>query len=78
MEGTPVLVEESETLSLQNFAHPYCKKKNHELTKEELLYNSTFGSFCSQMEALFGDLGATFEKHNNCLPVLVDKKTTCS
>ncbi|KAG0007289.1 hypothetical protein BGZ81_005003, partial [Podila clonocystis] len=70
------LVEECDTLSLQNFAHPYRKKKGHELTKEEVLYNSTFGSFRSQMESLFGGLGATFEKHNNRAPVLVDKKQT--
>ena len=28
------------------------------------------------MEALFGELGSTFEKHNNRKPVLVDKKQT--
>jgi DDE superfamily endonuclease len=70
------LVEESDSLTLQNFAHPYRKKKNQDLTEEESLYNSTFGSFRSQMESLFGDLGATFEKHNNRTPVLVDKKQT--
>ncbi len=70
------LVEESDTLSLQNFAHPYHKKKSQDLTKEESFYNATFGSFRSQMESLFGDLGATFEKHNNRSPVLVDKKQT--
>ncbi|KAF9975351.1 hypothetical protein BGZ75_000560 [Mortierella antarctica] len=70
------LVDESDTLSLRNFAHPYRKKRNVELTEEESLYNSTFGSFRSQMESLFGDLGCTFEKHNNRAPVLVDKKQT--
>ncbi|KAG0008230.1 hypothetical protein BGZ82_004801, partial [Podila clonocystis] len=70
------LVEDSDTLSLRNFAHPYRKKKNHDLTEEESFYNCTFGSFRSQMESLFGDLGATFEKHNNRAPVLVDKKQT--
>jgi hypothetical protein len=70
------LVEESDILSLQNFAHPYRKKKGHDLTEEELLYNSTFGSFRSQMESLFGNLGSTFEKHNNRAPILVDKKET--
>ena len=69
------LIEEN-TLSLQNFAHPYRKKKNQELTTEETFYNETFGSFRSGMESLFADLGATFEKHNNRAPVLVDKKQT--
>jgi hypothetical protein len=70
------LVDDSDTLTLQNFAHPYRKKKNMELTEDEALYNSTFGSFRSQMESLFADLGSTFEKHNNRAPVLVDKKQT--
>jgi hypothetical protein len=70
------LVHDSNTLTLQNFAHPYRKKKNMELTEDEALYNSTFGSFRSQMESLFADLGSTFEKHNNRAPVLVDKKQT--
>jgi hypothetical protein len=70
------LVEESDTLSLQNFAHPYRKKKHQELAEEESQYNSTFGSFRSQMESLFGELGATFERHNNRAPVLVEKKQT--
>ncbi|KAG9065466.1 hypothetical protein KI688_001749 [Linnemannia hyalina] len=52
------------------------KRKNKDLTQEEAFYNSTFGSFRSQMESLFADLGSTFEKHNNRAPVLVDKKQT--
>ena len=70
------LVEECDKLSLHNFAHPFRKKKNHDLTEEESAYNSTFGSFRSQMESLFGDLGSIFEKHNNRAPVLVDQKQT--
>ncbi len=70
------LIDESDTLKVQNFAHPYRKQKNKELTQEEALYNTTFGSFRSQMESLFADLGSTFEKHNNRTPVLVDKKQT--
>lgn len=64
------------TLTPQNFAHPYRKKKGQSLTAEEVAYNATFGSFRSGMEALFGELGSTFEKHNNRKPVLVDKKET--
>lgn len=71
----PKMVEDS-TLCLQNFTHPYRKKRNHELTVDETLYNKTFGSFRSQMESLFADLGSTFEKHNNRAPVMVDKKQT--
>ncbi len=70
------LVEECNKLSLHNFAHPFRKKKNQDLTEQESAYNSTFGSFRSQMESLFGDLGSIFEKHNNRAPVLVDKKET--
>ncbi|KAF8927439.1 hypothetical protein BGZ47_002160 [Haplosporangium gracile] len=70
------LTEESDTHTLHNFAHPYRKKKHQELTKEESAYNATFGSFRSQMEGLFGDLGTTFERHNNRSPVLVEKKET--
>ncbi|KAI1288275.1 hypothetical protein EDD11_010048 [Mortierella claussenii] len=70
------LVDESDSLTLQNFAHPYRKKKNQDLTEEESQYNSTFGSFRSQIESLFGDLGSIFEKHNNRAPVLVEKKQT--
>lgn len=70
------LVEETDTLSLRNFAHPYRKKKHQELAEEEAQYNSTFGSFRSQIEALFGELGSTFERHNNRAPVLVEKKQT--
>jgi hypothetical protein len=69
------LVEEDE-LSLCNFAHPCRKKRNQEQTEKEKTYNKTFGSFRSQMESLFAELGNTFEKHNNRAPVLVTKKQT--
>ncbi|KAG0037492.1 hypothetical protein BGZ83_003392, partial [Gryganskiella cystojenkinii] len=69
------LLEDSD-LSRNNFAHPYRKKKNRDLTVEEMFYNRTFGSFRSQMESLFADLGSTFEKHNNRAPVMVEKKQT--
>ncbi|KAG0009328.1 hypothetical protein BGZ80_002496 [Entomortierella chlamydospora] len=70
------LVDESDNLTMQNFAHPFRRKKNHKLREAESKYNATFGSFRSQMEALFGDLGSTFQRHNNRIPVLVDKKQT--
>ncbi|KAF9342613.1 hypothetical protein BGX26_007191, partial [Mortierella sp. AD094] len=70
------LIEENEDLTLQNFAHPIRKKMRQELSKAESQYNKTFSSFRSQMEALFGDLGSTFQRHNNRTPVLVDKKQT--
>jgi hypothetical protein len=69
------LVEVNE-LSLCNFAYPCRKKRNQEQTEKEKTYNKTFGSFRSQMESLFADLGKTFEKHNNRAPVLVTKKQT--
>src|SRR6202034_1950547 len=69
------LVEETD-LCTSNFAHPIRKRKLKEMTEEETNYNSMFGSFRSQMESLFGDLGHTFEIHNNSKPVLVEKKQT--
>jgi DDE superfamily endonuclease len=70
------VVEVSDKFSKQNFVHPVRKRRNKDLTEEESAYNSTFGSFRSQMESLFGDLGNIFEKHNNRKPVLVAKKET--
>ncbi|KAF9344595.1 hypothetical protein BGX26_004143, partial [Mortierella sp. AD094] len=69
-------VDESDNLTMLNFAHPFRKKKHHKLSEAESHYNATFSSFRSQMEALFGDLGSTFQRHNNRTPVLVDKKQT--
>jgi DDE superfamily endonuclease len=70
------VVEVSDKFSKENFVHPFRKRRNQDLTEEESAYNSTFGSFRSQMESLFGDLGNIFEKHNNRKPVLVAKKET--
>ncbi|KAF9103377.1 hypothetical protein BGX27_010610 [Mortierella sp. AM989] len=70
------LTDESEDLGMQNFAYPVRRKKHQKLSAAESSYNVTFGSFRSQMEALFGDLGSTFQRHNNRTPVLVDKKQT--
>lgn len=70
------VVDVSDKFSEQNFVHPVRKRRNKDLTEEESAYNSTFGSFRSQMESLFGDLGNIFEKHNNRKPVLVAKKET--
>jgi hypothetical protein len=68
MEGTD--------LGISNFAYPIRKRKLKELTQEESNYNGMFGSFRSQMESLFGDLGHAFEIHNNSKPVLVEKRQT--
>lgn len=70
------LVEENDDISKRNFCYPIRKHCGKELTKEEVNYNKTFGSFRSQMEAEFGDLGTTFAKHNNHQPVLVTKVET--
>lgn len=53
-------------------------RKHHgkELNKDELSYNKTFGSFRSQMKAVFGDLGTLFAKHHNRQPVLVTNVDT--
>lgn len=63
-------------LTLHNFTHPFRKKKHQDLTLQESEYNSTFGSFRSQIEALFGELGSVFERHNNRAPVITEKKKT--
>lgn len=63
-------------LTKDNFCCPVRKKRHQDLAESESNYNSMFGSFRSQMESLFGELGRTFEKHNNRNPVLVDKKRT--
>lgn len=69
------LVEDNE-LSKKNFCYPIRKHRGKDLSSDEANYNSIFGSFRSQIESAFGDLGATFEKHNNRRPVLVSKIET--
>ncbi|KAI1286597.1 hypothetical protein EDD11_010609, partial [Mortierella claussenii] len=71
----PTILEKSD-LRRTNFCTPIRKKRQQELTSNEASYNSMFGSFRSQMEALFGELGRTFERHNNRSPILVDKRQT--
>ena len=69
------LLEDTD-LAKRNFCCPIRKKRNKDLTTEEANYNKIFGSFRSAMESLFGELGRTFEKHNNRQPVIVDKRQT--
>jgi hypothetical protein len=69
------LVEDNE-LTNKNFCYPIRKHRGKELAKYETNYNKIFGSFRSQMEAIFGELGTVFEKHNNRRPVLVTKIET--
>jgi hypothetical protein len=69
------LVEDND-MTRGNFCYPIRKHRGKELTKEETNYNNTFGSFRSQIEATFGDLGTIFEKHNNRKPILVTKVET--
>ncbi|KAI1288279.1 hypothetical protein EDD11_010017, partial [Mortierella claussenii] len=63
-------------LTTANFVHPFRKRRHEDLGQTESNYNSMFGSFRSQIESLFGDLGHVFEKHNNRQPVIVDKRQT--
>jgi hypothetical protein len=70
------LMDENNDISKRNFCYPIRKHRGKELSKDELSYNKTFGSFRSQIEAVFGDLGTTFAKHNNRQPVLVTKVDT--
>lgn len=67
---------EGSDLTYKNFACPIRKKKTKDLAKDQLNYNSIFGSFRSMMEDTFGELGLTFDKHNNKVPVRVDRKKT--
>ena len=64
------VVEDTE-LSKKNFCYPIRKSRGKDLAQDEANYNKIFGSFRSQIEAEFGELGAIFEKHNNRKPVLV-------
>jgi DDE superfamily endonuclease len=64
------------SMSKKNFCYPIRKSRGKDLAQDEANYNKIFGSFRSQMEAEFGDLGAIFEKHNNRKPVLVTKIET--
>ncbi|KAI1288627.1 hypothetical protein EDD11_009851, partial [Mortierella claussenii] len=69
------VVEDTE-LSKRNFCYPIRKSRSKDLAQDEANYNKIFGSFRSQIEAEFGELGAIFEKHNNRKPVLVTKIAT--
>lgn len=69
------LVEDND-LTKKNFCYPIRKHRGKDLAEDEANYNNIFGSFRSQIEASFGDLGATFAKHNNRRPVLVSKIET--
>jgi DDE superfamily endonuclease len=69
-------IVEDTSMSKKNFCYPIRKSRGKDLAQAEANYNKIFGSFRSQIEAEFGDLGATFEKHNNRKPVLVTKIET--
>jgi hypothetical protein len=60
----PDAVAESK-LNKHNFSHPFRKAKDKELSDSEKTYNEQFGSFRSQIESLFAELGNTFERLNN-------------
>ncbi|KAI1285148.1 hypothetical protein EDD11_000909, partial [Mortierella claussenii] len=69
-------ITEDTDLSKKNFCYPIRKSRSKDLVQDEANYNKIFGSFRSQIEAEFGELGAIFEKHNNRKPVLVTKIAT--
>ncbi len=69
-------IVEDNDMTKANFCYPIRKSRGKDLLQEETNYNKIFGSFRSQMEAEFGDLGSSFEKHNNRKPVLVTKIET--
>jgi hypothetical protein len=71
----PSIIDKT-TLARTNLCTPVRKKAHKTLAPDESNYNNIFGSFRSQMESLFGELGRTFEKHNNRSPVQVDKAQT--
>ena len=55
-----------------NFYHPIWKLKGIDLSVSEVKYNEKFGSFRSKIESIFGELGNTFERLNNCKYIRVD------
>ena len=63
-------------MSKRNFCYPIRRSRGKSLAEDEANYNKTFGSFRSQMEAEFGELGTVFEMHNNRKPVRVNKIET--
>ncbi|KAG0036475.1 hypothetical protein BGZ83_003803, partial [Gryganskiella cystojenkinii] len=69
-------IVENTDLSKKNFCYPIRKSRSKDMPSEEANYNKIFGSFRSQIEAEFGELGTIFEKHNNRKPVLVSKIST--
>ena len=69
-------IMEDSDLTYRNFASPIRKSCSKDLDQEQANYNNIFGSFRSLIEDTFGELGLTFEKHNNRAPVRVDKKKT--
>lgn len=60
----PDAIEDSK-LNKHNFCHPFRKARDKELTDSEKMYNEQFGSFRSQIESLFAELGSRFERLNN-------------
>ncbi|KAF9431924.1 hypothetical protein BGZ76_011517 [Entomortierella beljakovae] len=60
-------------LTKKNFCYPICKSRGKELTKEEVDYNTIFGSLYSQIDDEFGELGSTSAKHSNRKPFQVTK-----
>lgn len=67
---------EDNDMTKGNFCYPIRKHRGKDLKPDEANYNKIFGSFRSQMEATFGELGTVFEKHNNRTPVIVSKVET--
>jgi hypothetical protein len=58
-------------LTEANFVCPVCKQRGLELSPAETQFNKIFGSFRSQIEAIFGEIGTTFERFNNRMPIRV-------
>ncbi|KAF8519071.1 hypothetical protein JB92DRAFT_2711411, partial [Gautieria morchelliformis] len=52
-------------LDMLNFCIPIRKSKGIDLSNEEKIFNKTFGSFRSKIEASFGELVTTFKKLSN-------------
>ena len=66
--GYPLFIPQviaNSQLNDMNFCYPIRKPRGTALTDEEARYNHHFGSFRSQIEAKFSELGSTFERLNN-------------
>lgn len=68
-------VLDQQSFKSQNFCCPIRKKAGVELTEHEKEFNAAFGSFRSKVEAVFGELRATFQRFGNKKTIKSEEST---